>query len=336
MKALITGITGQDGAYLAKLLLSKGYEVHGFAPRRSSPNTWRLAHEGIENNVVQVAGDVTCSASVSRVVSSGQYDEIYNLAAQSFVGESFNSPTSTFNINAVGTLNLLEAVRQTSKHTKFYQASTSELFGKTEKEYQDEKTNFHPRSPYGVSKLAAHALTINYREAFNVFACCGILFNHESPLRGKEFVTRKITDGIAQIVAGKTNQLMLGNLDSLRDWGHAEDYVEAMWLMLQQETPEEFVIATGTTYSIREFCKFAFATVGLNYSDYVKMDERFNRPAEVDVLCGDALKAGLKLGWSATKDLGTLIYDMLEADFERHGLKLTDHLKREDCANTAA
>lgn len=331
-KALITGASGQDGAYLAKFLLEKGYEVHGLSPRRSTENIWRMEYFNIQDDVVPITGDVTCSSSVSRIVADGEYDEIYNLAAQSFVGESFNSPTSTFAINAGGTLNLLEAIRMHSPWTKFYQASTSELFGKVNKDYQNEDTPFHPRSPYAVSKLAAHWSTINYRESYDLFACCGILFNHESPLRGKEFVTRKITDGVAKIVAGETKELRLGNLDAKRDWGHAEDYVEAMWLMLQQEKPKDYVIATGSTYSVRDFVKCAFDTVGLDYEDYVVVDEAFKRPAEVNILCGDAMQAALDLGWAATKQLGQTIADMLEADFKRHGLELKDHLQKEDVA----
>lgn len=329
-KALITGITGQDGAYLAKLLLEKDYLVHGFAPRRSSENIWRLEYLDIGNKITFISGDVTCSASVTTAVKDGQYDEIYNLAAQSFVGESFNSPTSTFAINAVGTLNLLEAIRQHSFHTRFYQASTSELFGQVKTEFQDEQSTFHPRSPYGVSKLAAHWSTINYREAYDMYTCCGILFNHESPLRGKEFVTRKITNGIADILSkSDTTVLRLGNLDALRDWGYAGDYVEAMWRMLQEDKAKEYVIATGYTYSIREFCKAAFSLVGLNYEEHVLIDDKFKRPSEVNILCGDPLKAAAELGWAPTKSLEQLIHMMLEADLERYGLSMDNYTTQE-------
>ena len=316
MKALITGVTGQDAAYLAELLLSKGYEVHGGYRRSASGSFWRLEELGLPIELIPL--DVTCAASVTNIVMEG-YDEIYNLAAQSFVEESFRSPTSTFHINALGPIHFLEAIRLHSPDTRFYQASTSEMFGLVNVEAQNETTVFHPRSPYGVAKAAAHYAVGNYREAYGLHASCGILFNHESPLRGIEFVTRKVTDGIAQIIAGKTDKLFLGNMDAYRDWGHARDYVEGMWLMLQQEVPDDYVLATGKKHSVREMVRYAFNRHGIDYTDHVHIDERFMRPSDVPLLLGDATKAK-SIGWEAKYDFYELIDEMLDSDLERHGV----------------
>ena len=330
MKALITGITGQDGAYLSKLLLGKGYEVHGGYRRSASLNFWRLKELDImaDASVVSEAHpnftlhgfDVTCSVSVTQTILRGQYDEVYNLAAQSFVAESFNSPLSTFNINAVGTFHILEAIRQHSPHTRFYQASTSEMFGLVNVAAQNEDTPFHPRSPYGVAKAAAHYAVVNYREAYGLHASCGILFNHESNLRGLEFITRKITDGVARIVAGKQEKIRLGNLAALRDWGHAKDYVYGMWLMLQQEAPDDYVLATGKTHSILTLLSIAFSQVGLDYEDYIEQDERYMRASDIPILCGDAAKAREILEWKLMYDFETMIVEMLNYDLYRHGI----------------
>jgi len=315
--AVITGITGQDGAYLSRLLLDKGYRVIGFTPRRGSDTLWRLRELGVEDSIEFAYGDVTDLASVLRVVERNQPEELYNLAAQSFVAVSWDEPAHTADVNAVGVANVLEAVRQASPGTRFYQASTSEMFGKIQAEQQDESTPFYPRSPYGVAKLYGHWITVNYRESFGLHASSGILFNHESPLRGIEFVTRKVTDAVARIKLGMARELSLGNLDAKRDWGFAGDYVEAMWLMLQQPEPDDFVIATGTTNTVRDMCRLAFDRVGLDYREFVKIDPRFMRPAEVDVLLGNPAKAQAKLGWKPRTSLEELIGMMVDADLRR-------------------
>ena len=315
--ALITGITGQDGAYLAKLLLEKGYKVFGLVPRRSSNTYWRLAFLRIEHDVEFVEGDITDLSSLIRVIEKTKPDEVYNLAAQSFVGTSWEQPILTANVTGVGVLNILEAIRLINPSIKFYQASTSEMFGLIQERMQSEKTMFYPRSPYGVAKLFGHWMTVNYRESFQIFSCSGILFNHESPIRGLEFVTRKITDAVARIALGKQKELRLGNLDAKRDWGFAGDYVEAMWLMLQQDKPDDYIIATGQTTTVRDFCQLAFDYVGLHYQDYVSSDPKFYRPAEVDVLLGNPAKAKEILGWEAKTSLQELVHMMVDADLER-------------------
>lgn len=314
--ALITGITGQDGAYLAKLLLDKGYTVFGLAPRRSSRNYWRLNRLGIKGNVRLIDGDLTDLSSIIRAVRKSTPDEIYNLGAQSFVGCSWEEPLLTGEVDALGAVNILEAIRLIRPETRFYQASTSEMFGKIQEETQNENTPFYPRSPYAAAKLYAHWMAVNYRESFGLFACSGLLFNHESPLRGLEFVTRKITSSVARIKAGTQDVLKLGNLDARRDWGHAADYVKAMWLMLQQDVPDDFVIATGKHHSVRDFCAAAFSHVGLEYERYVESDERFLRPAEVDLLQGDASKAREKLGWRPEIDFVEMVSEMVDSDME--------------------
>lgn len=315
--ALITGITGQDGAYLARLLLQKGYAVHGLIARRSTDSTWRLRELGIHEDVRLLNGDMTDTASLMRAVEKARPTEVYNLAAQSFVGSSWDQPEFTADVDAIGVTRLLEAIRIVSPTSRFYQASTSEMFGRAQEEKQDEDTAFYPRSPYGVAKLYGHWITKNYRESFDLHASSGILFNHESPLRGIEFVTRKITDGAARIKLGKSSELSLGNLDAKRDWGFAGDYVEGMWLMLQQERPDDYVLATGETHTVREFCRLAFSHAGLDYERYVKMDPAFMRPAEVEVLLGNPTKAQRKLGWTARTSLRQLVEMMMEADLRR-------------------
>lgn len=315
--ALITGVSGQDGAYLARLLLSKGYEVYGFQPRRSSDMLWRLRELGIDNDVKFVNGDLIDLSSILRALETSRADEVYNLGAQSFVGSSWDQPLLTGQVSGIGAANMLEAVRLARPDAHFYQASTSEMFGLIQKEMQDEQTPFYPRSPYGVAKLYGHWMTVNYRESFGLHASSGILFNHESPLRGIEFVTRKITDAVARIKLGRQSELRLGNLDAKRDWGYAGDYVEAMWRMLQQPTADDYVIATGQTTTVRRFCELAFAQVELNYEDYVQVDPRFYRPAEVDVLLGNPGKATAALGWTATTSLESLVEMMVEADLVR-------------------
>lgn len=316
-KALITGITGQDGAYLAEHLLSLGYEVSGLLARRSTPTTWRLEYLGILDKVKLIDGDLTDMASIVRALLDCKPDEIYNLGAQSFVATSWAQPILTANATGLGALNILEAVRQVCPESKFYQASTSELFGKAQEEIQSETTPFYPRSPYGVAKLFAHWSTINYRESFGIFGCCGILFNHESPLRGIEFVTRKVTDAVAKIKLGKQKELRLGNIDAQRDWGFSGDYVKAMHLMLQQDKPDDYVVATGRTASVRDMCKLAFEYVGLDYQDYVVIDPKFYRQAEVDRLLGNPAKAERVLNWKAKTSLEELVAMMVEADLER-------------------
>ncbi|MBQ2281995.1 MAG: GDP-mannose 4,6-dehydratase [Kiritimatiellae bacterium] len=316
-KALITGITGQDGAYLAKLLLEKGYEVSGLIARRSTPTTWRLEYLGIQDQVKLIEGDLTDISSIIRAINVSKPDEVYNLGAQSFVATSWEQPLLTADATGLGALNVLEAIRQVRPEARFYQASTSEMFGKVQENIQSETTPFYPRSPYGVSKLFAHWMTINYRESFNIFGCSGILFNHESPLRGIEFVTRKVTDGVARIKHGLQDKLALGNIDAKRDWGFSGDYVEAMWMMLQQDAPDDYVVATGRTTTVRDMCRIAFDHVGLNYEDYVVQDPRFYRPAEVDLLLGNPAKAKAKLGWEAKTSLEELITMMVDADMKR-------------------
>ena len=316
--ALITGITGQDGAYLAAYLLNLGYEVYGVIARRSTPTTWRLEYLNILDKVKLMDGDLTDAASLMRILLACKPDEVYNLGAQSFVATSWDQPLLTAESTGLGAINLLEGIRQICPEAKFYQASTSEMFGGM-KEYpiQSETTPFHPRSPYGVAKLFAHWATINYRESFNIFGCCGILFNHESPLRGIEFVTRKVTDAVARIKMGKQKDLRLGNIDAKRDWGFAGDYVKAMHMMMQQDKPDTYVIASGRTASVRDMCKIAFGHVGLNYEDYVVIDPKFYRPAEVELLQGDASKARKILGWHPETTLEELICMMVDADMKR-------------------
>lgn len=317
--ALITGITGQDGAYLAKLLLDKGYKVHGVHARRSTDTLWRLRYLGVEDDVRLIPSDMTDASSLVRCMEISQADEVYNLAAQSFVGASWDQPILTANVTGVGVVNLLEAVRMVNKHARFYQASTSEMYGQIQEPMQSETTRFYPRSPYGVAKLYGHWITVNYRESFGMHASSGILFNHESPLRGIEFVTRKVTDAVARIKLGKQTELRLGNIDAKRDWGFAGDYVQAMWLMLQQEVPDDYVVATGVTTTVRDMCRIAFAHVGLRYEDHVVIDPQFYRPAEVDVLLGNPAKALKHLGWRASTSLEGLISMMVDADMERVG-----------------
>ncbi|MGI6091626.1 MAG: GDP-mannose 4,6-dehydratase [Veillonellaceae bacterium] len=340
-KALITGITGQDGAYLAEFLLNKGYEVHGIKRRSSLFNTQRIDHlyrDTHEENVRFILhyGDLTDCANLIRIMQEVQPDEVYNLAAQSHVKVSFETPEYTANSDAVGTLRLLEAIRilDLTEKTKFYQASTSELFGKVQEVPQRETTPFYPRSPYAAAKLYSYWITVNYREAYNIFACNGILFNHESPLRGETFVTRKITRGVARIKLGLQDVFYLGNLNAKRDWGYAGDYVEAMWLMLQQEQPDDFVIATGETHSVREFVELAFKNVGINIiwrgtgidehgvdeatgKIVVRVDPRYFRPTEVDLLLGDAAKAKAKLGWQPKVTFPELVAMMVKADTDQ-------------------
>ncbi|MBS1081063.1 GDP-mannose 4,6-dehydratase [Gluconobacter kondonii] len=321
---LITGITGQDGAYLAKLLLGKGYRVVGLLRRSASSDVIgeRLRWLGIYDDVELMDGDLTDISSVLRIVQAVKPDEIYNLAAQSFVASSWNQPLLTGQVTGLGVVNVLEAVRLLELPSRIYHASSSEMFGLIQHPIQSEKTPFYPRSPYAAAKLYAHWMTVNYRESFGLHASSGILFNHESPLRGIEFVTRKITDGVARIKLGLAKELPLGNLEAKRDWGHARDYVQAMWMMLQQDVPDDYVIATGRTTSIRDFCRLAFGHVGLNYEDHVVTDPKFFRPAEVDVLHGDASKAKKALGWEPTVSLEKLVIEMVEADITRHQLKL--------------
>lgn len=319
--ALVTGVSGQDGAYLSQLLLEKGYEVHGLLRRSASADVvdTRLKWLAIDDQITLHDGNLTDITSLIRIIQDVQPDEIYNLAAQSFVKSSWQQPLLTGHVTAIGVTNILEAARIAAPKARFYQASSSEMYGLIQESKQNEKTPFYPRSPYAVAKLYGHWMTVNYRESFGMHASSGILFNHESPLRGIEFVTRKITDGVARIKLGKAKTLALGNLDARRDWGHARDYVKAMWLMLQQDVPDDYVVATGRTESVREFCRLAFRHAGLNYEDHVTVDPRFMRPAEVDVLLGDATKAKTKLGWQAETSLEQLAAEMVEADLQRHG-----------------
>lgn len=318
MKALITGITGQDGSYLAQHLLNLGYEVYGMMPRRSTPTVWRLEYLGILDRVNLLEGDLADMAACMRAVADVRPDEVYNLGAQSFVATSWKQPVLTAQATGMGALNMLEAIRTIKPDTKFYQASTSEMYGGLrDRPLQDENTPFHPRSPYGVAKLFAHWSTVNYRESYGIFGCCGILFNHESPLRGIEFVTRKVTDAVARIKLGKQKDLHLGNIDAKRDWGFAGDYVKAMHLMLQRDKPDSYVVATGVTTTVRDMCRIAFGHVGLNYEDYVVIDPKFYRPAEVEILMGDPAKAQQQLGWKAETSLEELMAMMVDADLKR-------------------
>ena len=317
--ALITGITGQDGAYLAQLLLDKGYRVYGLTPRRSTSdvNLARLEWLGITADIALLDGDLGDLSSLLRAVAVSQPDEVYNLGAQSFVKTSWDQPLLTGQVTGLGAVNLLEALRIAKPEARFYQASTSEMYGLIQEPMQSESTPFYPRSPYAVAKLYAHWMTVNYRESFGLFACSGILFNHESPLRGLEFVTRKVTDGVARIKLGLTSELRLGNSDATRDCGHARDYVRAMWLMLQQDSAEDFVIATGRTTSVRDMCRIAFDLAGLDMDRHLVIDPAFFRPAEVEVLLGNPAKARARLGWEATISLEAMIGEMYEADLQR-------------------
>ncbi|TPK81217.1 GDP-mannose 4,6-dehydratase [Mesorhizobium sp. B2-4-13] len=319
-KALITGITGQDGAYLAELLLAKGYEVHGLARRSSTAdvNTTRLKWLGIEKDVRIVDGNLTDLSGLARTMRDVKPDEVYNLAAQSFVKSSWQQPILTGNVTGIGVTNVLEAIRLESPEARFYQASSSEMYGLIQEPMQSETTPFHPRSPYAVAKLYGHWITINYRESFGLHASSGILFNHESPLRGIEFVTRKVTDAVARIKKGMAKELRLGNIDAKRDWGHSKDYVRAMWLMVQQAQPDDYVIATGRTTTVRDMCRIAFEHVGLNVDDHLVIDPDLFRPAEVEILLGNPAKAKAKLGWEATISLEEMIREMVDADLERH------------------
>jgi len=320
-KALITGITGQDGSYLAELLLEKGYEVHGIIRRASTFNTGRIDHlyqdpHIIDNRLFLHYGDIADSTNLVRIISKVQPDEVYNLAAQSHVRVSFDIPEYTGDVTALSTVRLLEAIRDTGVETRFYQASSSEMFGRVVEVPQKETTPFYPRSPYGCAKLYAHWITVNYRESYDQFACSGILFNHESPRRGETFVTRKIARAAARIAAGRQDDIYLGNLDAKRDWGYAKEYVEAMWLMLQQDQPDDYVIATGETHSVREFLTVAFEHVGLDWEQYVKIDPRYYRPAEVDLLIGDPTKAENALGWKPKTTFRQLVEMMVDAEAE--------------------
>jgi GDPmannose 4,6-dehydratase len=313
--ALITGITGQDGSYLAELLLSKGYRVVGMARRTSTITSERIAH--LLDNVVVIQGDLTDQGSLLSIFEEYDPDEVYNLAAQSFVPTSWNQPALTGDVTALGVTRMLEAIRFTNSKARFYQASSSEMYGKVVEVPQTEATPFYPRSPYGVAKVYGHWITVNYRESFGLYAVSGILFNHESPRRGLEFVTRKISEGAGRIKLGMAKELRLGNLESRRDWGFAGDYVEAMWMMLQRERAEDFVIGSGETHSVREFCELAFRHVGLNHEDYVVQDPAFYRPAEVDILVSNPRKAMAELGWEPTVGFEELVKMMVDADLAR-------------------
>ncbi len=320
-KALITGITGQDGSYLAELLLAKDYEVHGIIRRASTFNTGRIDHLYTDPHIHGVRlflhyGDIADSTNLIKLLYQIQPEEIYHLAAQSHVRVSFDIPEYTGDVTALSTIRILEAIRQTEVGSRFYQASSSEMFGKVREVPQSETTPFYPRSPYGAAKVYAYWATVNYRESYDIFACNGILFNHESPRRGETFVTRKITRGLARIKAGLEKELYLGNLDAKRDWGYAKEYVEAMWLMLQQDKPDDYVIATGETHSVRDFLDEAFSYVGLDWHNHVKIDPKYYRPAEVDMLVGDASKAKTKLGWEAHTTFRELVRLMVDADLE--------------------
>ncbi|MBO1074931.1 GDP-mannose 4,6-dehydratase [Roseomonas marmotae] len=323
-RALITGITGQDGAYLSQLLLGKGYEVFGLLRRSASSEVIdsRLRWLGVADKVTMLDGNLTDLSSLIRVMEEAKPDEIYNLGAQSFVKTSWTQPLLTGQVTAIGVGNMLEAVRLVAPKARFYQASSSEMYGLIQEPIQDENTPFYPRSPYAVAKLYGHWMTVNYRESFGLHASSGILFNHESPLRGLEFVTRKITDGVARIKLGLAEELPLGNLDAKRDWGHARDYVKAMWLMMQQDKPDDYVVATNRTTTVREFCRIAFAHAGLDYEKYVTVNPAFMRPAEVDVLHGNPAKAQAKLGWKPETSLEEMAQEMVEADLKRHRAKM--------------
>ncbi len=314
-RALITGITGQDGSYLAELLLEKGYEVFGVIRRLSAPNVWRIQH--LLDRVTLIQGDLLDQLSLIKAVEQSQPDEFYNLGAMSFVPSSWDQPMLTGEFNAQGVTRALEAIRSVNPKIRFYQASSSEMYGRVREVPQTEMTPFYPRSPYGVSKVFGHYITVNYRESYDLFAVSGILFNHESPRRGIEFVTRKVTDGVARIKLGLNDKLMLGNLDACRDWGFSGDYVRAMWLMLQQDEPDDYVIATGEAHSVQELVEVAFARVGLDWERHVGVDPRFLRPAEVDHLIGTPAKAEAKLGWKPSVDFTGLVHMMVDADLAR-------------------
>ena len=314
-RALITGVTGQDGSYIAEFLLSRGYEVFGLVRRTSILNFERIKH--IQDRIKLISGDLLDQNSLMNAIKESNPDEIYNLASQSFVPASWKQPVFTGEATALGVARMLEAIRAVDPKIKFYQASSSEMFGKVREVPQTEKTQFYPRSPYGVAKLYGHWITVNYRESYNMFCCSGILFNHESPRRGLEFVTRKVTNAAAKIKLGLASELRLGNLDAKRDWGFAGDYVKAMWLMLQQDEPEDYVIATGATHSVKDLVQIAFDYVNLNWEDYVIVDPKFVRPAEVDLLLGDSTKAKDKLGWKPAVDFKSLIKMMVDADLEK-------------------
>jgi GDPmannose 4,6-dehydratase len=314
-RALVTGITGMDGSHLADLLLSKDYEVFGLERRTSVKNNTNVEH--LDGKINIISGDLTDQNSILRAIKQSEPDEIYNIGAQSFVAESWNTPEMTSNTTGMGVLRMLEAIREYGKKTKFYQASSSEMFGKMGTEPANENTPFYPRSPYGVAKLYGHWITKNYRESYDMFNCSGILFNHESERRGHEFVTRKITDGVAKIHLGLADKLYLGNLDAKRDWGYAPDYVEAMWLMLQQDTPDDYVIATNKVYSVRDFLDLAFAEVGIDdWSQYVVQDPKLFRPAEVDFLLGDSSKAQKVLNWEPKTDINQMVHVMINNDIK--------------------
>jgi GDPmannose 4,6-dehydratase len=314
-RALITGITGQDGSYLAELLLDKGYEVFGLIRRTATPSTERIDH--ILDRLTLVTGEMTDQVSLIDAVQASQADEVYNLAAQSFVADSWIVPISTGDVDGLGVARILEAVRRVKPDARFYQAATSEMYGKVHEIPQTETTPFHPRSPYGVAKVYGYFITLNYRESYGMHASNGILFNHESPRRGLEFVTRKITDRVARIKLGRANELRLGNLEAKRDWGFAGDYVEGMWRILQADEPDDYVLATGETHTVREFCDIAFSHVGLDYQDYVVTDPAFVRPAEVELLLGSPAKAKEKLGWEPRVAFRDLVQMMVDADLER-------------------
>jgi GDPmannose 4,6-dehydratase len=314
-RALITGITGQDGSYLAEFLLNKDYVVFGLIRRTSTVNFERIKH--IQDNIELISGDLLDQNSLINAIKESNPDEIYNLASQSFVPTSWKQPVFTGEATALGVARVLEAIRAVNPKIKFYQASTSEMFGKAREVPQTEKTQFYPRSPYGVAKLYGHWITVNYRESYNIFCCSGILFNHESPRRGLEFITRKVTNAAAKIKLGLSNELRLGNLDAKRDWGFTGDYVRAMWLMLQQDKPDDYVISTGITHSVRDLVQIAFDYVNLNWKDYVIVDPKFVRPAEVEILLGDSTKALKKLGWAPETSFEELIKMMIDADLER-------------------
>jgi GDPmannose 4,6-dehydratase len=325
-KALITGITGQDGSYLAELLLDKGYEVHGIIRRASTFNTGRIDHLYKDPHINGVRlflhyGDIADSTNLIKLIYRIRPDEVYHLAAQSHVRVSFDIPEYTGDVTALSTVRILEAIRETGVNSKFYQASSSEMFGKVQETPQRETTPFYPRSPYGAAKVYGHWVTVNYRESYDIFACSGILFNHESPRRGETFVTRKITRAVARIKAGLQDKLYLGNLDAKRDWGYAREYVEAIWLMLQQEKPDDYVIATGETHSVKEFLTEAFSQVDLDWREYVELDPKYLRPTEVDLLIGDASKAKRELGWESKVTFKELVQLMVEADIASVGLK---------------
>ena len=319
MRALITGITGQDGSYLAELLLEKGYEVIGMVRRASTESFDRIEH--IRDKITFAQADLLDQLSIITIIEQHRPTEVYSLAAQSFVPTSWDQPVLTGEFNALGVTKMLEAIKLVDKKIRFYQASSSEMFGKAREVPQTEKTSFYPRSPYGVAKVYGHWITVNYRESYGIHANSGILFNHESPRRGLEFVTRKITDGVARIKLGLADKLALGNLDAKRDWGYAADYVKAMWLMLQQDKPDDYVIATGQTHSVEDFVKTAFSYVDLDYKKYVVTDPRFVRPAEVDLLMGDASRAKKKLGWQPTVTFEELVKMMVDADIKRYTRK---------------